>query len=173
MFSNPVKNVKTFGLQETDIVVDLGAGTGHYATVMSFFVPRGKVYAVEIQKDFLNKIHSKAKDLNILNLECLLGDIEKKGGTKIKDKAVDAVLASNVLFQARDKDAFLDEAKRILKPKGKFILIDWHHQSSILSKNHKAIPKSKAREMLEEKGLIWYRDIDVGEHHYGIILKNQ
>ena len=173
MFTNPAKNVKTFGLREDSIVADLGAGTGHFTVALSFVVPRGKVYAVEIQKDFLDKIHSKIKDLNISNIETLRGDIEKKGGTKLKDGILDAVLLSNVLFQIEDKNTLIEEVKRILKPNGSLIVIDWHHTSPLVSKNHKAVPKSKAREIAERKGLLWHKDIDVGEHHYGIIFKNK
>jgi len=31
MFTDPVKNLKTLGLRENDIVADLGAGTGFYS----------------------------------------------------------------------------------------------------------------------------------------------
>jgi len=32
------------------------------------------------------------------------------------------------------------------------------------------IPKDKAREMFEKKSFIIDREIDAGEHHYGMIL---
>ena len=53
MFTDPVKNLKAFGLREDSIVADLGAGTGYYSVAAGALVPRGKVYAVELQKDFL------------------------------------------------------------------------------------------------------------------------
>ena len=55
MFSDPIKNLKMLGLKENDIVVDLGAGTGFYSVAAGTLVSRGKVYAVELQKDFLDK----------------------------------------------------------------------------------------------------------------------
>ena len=119
MFSDPVKNLKTLGLQSTDIVVDLGAGTGFYAVAAGTMVPEGKVYAVDVQKEFLLTIKNKAREANLNNVETLWGDVEKIGGTRIGDNIVDVVIASNILFQVEDKERFIDEAKSILKTAGR------------------------------------------------------
>ena len=171
MFTDPVKNLKAFGLRENMIVADLGAGSGFYSVPAAEMVPMGKVYAVEIQKDFLTTIRNKAAEARLNNIECILGDVEKIGGTKLKDKILDAVIASNILFQVEDKDKFIEEINRILKPKGKLLLIDWSDNSSItLSGVNKFISKDRARTMFEEKGFILDREIDAGGHHYGIIF---
>src|SRR5574343_1544121 len=125
MFTDPVKNLKAFDLRENMIVADLGAGSGFYTIPVAQIVTRGKVYAVEIQKDFLATIKNKSLEYRLNNIECILGNIEKIGGTKIKDDVVDAIIASNILFQVEDKDKFIKEVRRILKPNGKLLLIDW------------------------------------------------
>ena len=168
MFTDPVKNLKAFGLKEDNIVADLGAGTGFYSIAAGMLVPQGKVYAVEINKDFLATIKNKATEAHLNNVEILWGDIEKMEGTKIGNGIVDAVIASNVLFQVEDKDKFVEEIKRILKQKGRVLLIDWS-ESSIMGATT-IIPKNKAREMFEKKGFVLERDINAGEHHYGMIL---
>ncbi len=169
MFTDPLKNLKTLGLRENDIVADLGAGTGFYSIAAGTLVPLGKVYAVEIQKDFLDTIKSKAKEAHLGNIEILWGNIEKLGGTKIGDGIVDVTVASNVLFQVEDKEKFIEEIKRILKPNGKVLLVDWSEESIMQGKG--IVPKDKARAMFEKKGFAWVRDIDAGAHHYGIILR--
>jgi ubiquinone/menaquinone biosynthesis C-methylase UbiE len=168
MFSDPIKNLKAFGLRESNIVADLGAGTGYYSVAAGETVKRGKVYAVELQKDFLTKIKSKVAEARLRNVETIWGDVEKIGGTKLADSTVDAVIASNILFQVEDKEKFIEETKRILKPKGRVLFIDWL-PSSILRATD-VIPKEKARSMFEKKGFVLERDIDAGEHHYGMIL---
>ena len=80
MFTDPVKNLKTLGLRETDIVADLGAGTGFYAIAAGHLVPKGKVYAVEVQKDFLTKIKHKIHEAHLQNVHAIWGDIEKSVG---------------------------------------------------------------------------------------------
>ncbi|MFA6586166.1 MAG: class I SAM-dependent methyltransferase [Candidatus Paceibacterota bacterium] len=171
MFTDPVKNLKQFALRDDMIVADLGAGSGFYTIPVAKIVSRGKVYAIEIQRDFLTTIRNKTKEAHIDNIECLVGNVEKIGGTGIKDKIVDAVIASNILFQIEDRDKFIEEIKRILKPEGKLLLIDWSDSSmGIGSSFGKIIPKNNAREMFESNGFVLERDISVGEHHYGMIL---
>lgn len=168
MFTDPVKNLKAFGLREDNIVADLGAGTGYYSLAAGTLVPRGKVYAVEVQKDFLDTIKSKIKEAHLNNIETLWGNVEKLGGTKIGDGIADAVIASNILFQVEDKDGFIEELKRILKQKGRVLLIDWSESSIIKGTN--IISKDKARVMFEQKGFVLEREIDAGAYHYGMIL---
>lgn len=171
MFADPVSNLKQFGLREDMIVADLGAGTGFYAITAGRMVPRGKVYAVEVQKDFLPTIKNKAKDARVNNVECLWGDIEKIGGTKIKDQVIDAVIASDVFSQVESKEKFTEEVKRILKPGGKVLLIDWSDAFSGMGPNSKMlISKGTARATFESKGFVWDRDMNAGSHHYGMIL---
>jgi ubiquinone/menaquinone biosynthesis C-methylase UbiE len=168
MFSDPLKNLKTLGIRESDIVADLGAGTGFYTLAAGHMVPQGKVYAVEVQKDFVAKITNRAREEHLDNVECFWGNIEKLGGTKIKDGIVDVVIVSNVLFQVEDRDLFIQEIKRIAKPGAKVLLIDWSDSSSLGLLV--AIPKAQALEMFEHKGFAYERDIDAGHHHYGMIL---
>jgi ubiquinone/menaquinone biosynthesis C-methylase UbiE len=168
MFTDPVKNLKFFGLRENDIVADLGAGTGYYSLPAAAMAPRGKVYAVEIDKDFLIAIKNKISYSQFYNIETLWGNVEKLGGTKIGNDVVDAVIASNILFQVEDKEKFIDEIKRILKQKGKVLLVDWSETSVFPAKG--AVTKNNARLLFEKKGFFFQREIDAGAHHYGMIL---
>lgn len=168
MFTDPVKNLKILRLRENDIVADLGAGTGFYSVALGHMVPKGKVYAIEIIKDFLATIKNKIKEAHLNNVEILWGDIEKKGGTKLQDNIVDVVIASNILSHVEDKEQLVLEIKRILKQNGRVLLIDWREGSAVGAKV--IIPKNKAYDMFEKKGFVLERDIDAGSYHYGMIL---
>ena len=169
MFTDPVKNLKTLGLRENEVVADLGAGTGFYSVAAGALVPHGKVYAVELQKDFLDTINGKIKEAHLNNVKTILGNVEKLGGTKIGNGVVDVAVASNILFQVEDKEKFIEEIKRILKTNAKVLLVDWS-ETSIMQKAV-IVPKDKARAMFEKKGFAWVRDIDAGAHHYGMIIR--
>ncbi len=172
MFTNPEKNLKNFGISGGMTVADLGAGSGFYTLPAAKMAEGGTVYAVEIQKDFLDTIRAKAKDAHLDNVHALWGNIEKIGGTKLSDKSADRVICSNVLFQIEDRLGFIEEIKRILKPEGKVLLVCHDPETSHLGLKS-AVPKEKARKMFEDNGFRLEKEIDAGSHHYGMIMSRK
>ena len=174
MFSDPVKNLKMFGLKENDIVVDLGAGTGFYSIPAGALVPRGKVYAVELQKDFLETIKNKVKEAHLENIEIIWGNAEKIGGTKIGDGVANTVIASNILFQIEDKENFVLEVKRILGPGGRIVVVDWSDSFGGIGPAKEAIyPLDKAIQLFEKAGFADAEILLAGDHHYGFVMRKK
>ncbi|MBI3634172.1 MAG: class I SAM-dependent methyltransferase [Candidatus Yonathbacteria bacterium] len=171
-FTNPETNIRELGVHEGMVVADLGAGTGAYTVPLARLVGEsGRVYAVEVQKDFLSNIKNSATDQGLKNVELIWGDIERPLGTKIKEGSVDAVIISNVLFQVEDKSGLLREANRILKTGGKMLLVDWKESFGNLGPNKDSVvPADIAREMCEREGFVLKKDFDAGEYHYGFVM---
>ncbi|HAS84892.1 MAG TPA: hypothetical protein DCS23_02360 [Candidatus Yonathbacteria bacterium] len=170
--TNPEENIKALGVYEGMVIADLGAGTGAYTLPLAEKVGEsGRVYAVEVQKDFLTNIKDEATRRGLKNVELLWGNIENIGGTKIKDGVCDAVIISNVLFQAEDKSGLLREASRILKVGGKLFLIDWTDSFNNLGPAPKmVVTKDTALALCEAEGFVLKNEVPVGEHHYGLLL---
>ena len=58
--------VKALKLKDGDVVADLGAGTGLFEPQLAYAIgTRGRVYAVEIDKGFLDEIDRKVDELHI------------------------------------------------------------------------------------------------------------
>ena len=83
---------------------------------------------------------------------------------------MDAVIVSNLLFQVDSKDNVLQEANRILKPKGRLLIIDWTDSFGGLGPSPEAVfGREEAVNLLDRTGFILEKEIDAGAHHYGII----
>jgi len=174
MFADPVKILRDFGIADSLIVADLGAGSGFYTIPAGHMAHNGKVYAVDVQKDFLTTLKTKAKDSGLKNVETIWGDIEKKGGTKLADGVVDVVILSNVLFLIQNKKKVIEEAHRILKKGGRVLLVDFSHDTSLAFSRHKDILKTDhAHKLFEDTNFKLDRHIPKGEHYYGMIFKKQ
>lgn len=173
MFSDPQKNIDQCGIQAGMEIVDLGAGSGFYTIAASkALISTGTVYAVDAQKDLLTKLKNNASKEGLYNVEVVWGDIEKVGGTHLREGSMDFALLCNVLFQTEDKKGVIQEVKRILKPNGRILIVDWMDSfGGIGPRQADVVQRNKALEMFEEGGFHLDREIRAGAHHYGMILK--
>jgi ubiquinone/menaquinone biosynthesis C-methylase UbiE len=171
-FADPKSNILQLGLKSGMKVADLGAGSGHYAIAASGVVGiDGRVYAVDIQEDILLHLSDSAKRAGRRNVETVWGNFEKLGGTKLRDGAVDAVILSNVLFQVEHHAGAIEEVKRILKPEGKLLVIDWAGSyGSIGPRQDHVVTEHKAEELFITAGFHKVKDFRAGAHHYGIVF---
>ncbi len=169
MFSDPSANLSKLGLMDGMKVADLGAGSGFYTLEAARRIgASGRVYAVEVQKDLLERIRSSGKAQGLMNIEVIWGNVEKIGGTKIKDSLLDRVVASNILFQIEKPDEFALEIKRILKPGGKVLVVDWSDISPLGPKTPFSAAKSQA--LFEKSGFKLEQTFGAGDHHYGLVF---
>jgi ArsR family transcriptional regulator len=100
-------------------IVDLGAGEGMISQLLAERAK--KVYCIDSSKSMVRVGTELAKKKNFSNLEYKLGDIEK---VPLTDNSVDLALMSQSLHHAQHPELALSEAFRILKPKGKLIVLD-------------------------------------------------
>ena len=173
MFSEPAKIVEQCGIQAGMDIADFGAGSGHYSlAVAKALRSTGRVYAIEVQKDLLTKLKNHAVQEGIYNIEVIWGDLEKMNGTKLRDMSVDMVFICNVFFQLEDKETPIKEAKRILKPGGKIVFVEWSESFGGIGPHAKSVfKKDKASPFFEKMGFHVDREIHAGSHHYGFIFK--
>ncbi len=173
MFSEPAANVAQLLLQPNETVADLGAGSGAYTIECAKSLKgTGRVYAIEIQKDLLTRIQNSAKDAHLGNVAVIWGHLEKRGGTKLTDNMVDVAILSNVLFQTEDKDTVLEETRRILRPGGRLLFIDWIASFGNLGPHaDQVFPEDAARKLLEKHGFLFDKAINAGSYHYGLICR--
>ncbi len=124
-------------------VADFGAGrTGHLVVPLARFLGEdGAVYAVDIHPDALSMTHGH-RTLRVLpNLHVVRGDIERYEGIDgIQPASLDRVFVVNTLWMARRFASIVAEARRLLRPDGKIVVVDWEPQS-----DHPVAPESRFR----------------------------
>ena len=102
-----------------NVVADLGAGEG---TLAQLLAQRAKhVIAVDHSKKMVAFGKRLAKENGLKNLDYRLGDIED---LPIDDKSVDLAFLSQALHHAANPERALREAHRILKPRGRLVILD-------------------------------------------------
>jgi ubiquinone/menaquinone biosynthesis C-methylase UbiE len=171
-FSDPRSNVLQMGLREGMKVGDFGAGSGHFSLAAAGVVGQeGKVYAIDVQEDVLAHLHDSMQRAGYRNVETIWGDIEKVGGTKLRDQSLDAVILSNILFQIGSKGDVVKEIKRVLKSDGKLLVVDWAGAYGGMgpAPDH-VVTEHEAEELFITGGFYKVKDFRAGPHHYAILF---
>jgi ubiquinone/menaquinone biosynthesis C-methylase UbiE len=136
--------------------------------------PSGRVYAVDVQKELLSKLQSDAHNQGIHNINIVWGDLDEPKGSTLQDGMIDRIVIANVLFQVENKDALIEEARRILKPKGKLLFVEWSDSYGGLGPHpDDVVREDVAKTLFESQGFSHEKDISTGDHHYGFVVQKQ
>jgi ubiquinone/menaquinone biosynthesis C-methylase UbiE len=132
----------------------------------------GHIYAVDVQQELLTKLKSEALQHGASNISIVWGDIDEPQGSTLHDNYVDRVIVANVLFQVEKNEALATEAFRICKLGGLVLLVDWSDSFGGLGPQPTHIVSAEqGKALFERAGLTHVRDIQAGDHHYGMVFK--
>ena len=119
----PAKLIELLKLKEGMVVADVGAGSGYHSFRMSEKVgPKGKVLAVDIQKEMLDAIRKKAKEKNITNVEPVLGT---ENDPKLPEGKVDLILLVDVYHEFAQPYEMTQAMVKALKPGGRLVFVEF------------------------------------------------
>lgn len=160
------------GLREGMKVGDFGAGSGHYARAAAAIVGHGgRVYAIDVQEDVLKHLKLNSHEHHQRIIEAVWGDIEKSGGTHLRDASLDAAMLANTFFQIENRFGFLKELKRVLKPGSKLLVVDWAGSYGGMGPTpERVVTEHQAEDFFINNGFHKVKSFRAGPHHYGIIF---
>lgn len=109
-------------LKPTDVVADIGAGSGYFTFRIAERIPQGKVLAVDIQEEMLDFMKVRAAAKNLTNIVPHLGDIQD---TKLPEAGVDVALMVDAYHEFSHPREMMESLVKGLKPGGKLVLIEY------------------------------------------------
>src|SRR5262249_2246557 len=93
----PSKLIEALKVKEGQVIADIGAGSGYFTFRLAKQVgPKGKILAVDIQKEMLDIIRQRMKDDKVANVEPILGT---ETDPKLPDNSVDIILVVDVYHE--------------------------------------------------------------------------
>jgi arsenite methyltransferase len=109
-------------LEPGQVVLDLGSGAGLDVLLSARRVsPGGHAYGVDMTDEMLALANANKEKAGVNNATFLKGTIES---VPLPEASVDVVISNCVINLAEDKGAVIEEAFRVLRPKGRFAVAD-------------------------------------------------
>ena len=103
-------------------VADIGAGSGWFTVRSARRVGEtGRVYAVEINKDYICHIQERARDEKLPNVQTILG---KADDPLLAAKSIDAVMLLKTYHEIAEPIALLRHVRKAMRPNALLGIID-------------------------------------------------
>jgi ubiquinone/menaquinone biosynthesis C-methylase UbiE len=149
----PDKVVNSLNLKSSDIVADIGAGTGYMSFRIAPLLSKGKVLAVDIQPEMLEIIEFFKQEKKITNVEPILATLSDP---KLPPQSVDLVLMVDAYHEFEYPQEMMQGIVKGLKPDGRVVLVEYRGENPFIPIKglHKMTQRQVKKEM-QSVGLVW------------------
>jgi ubiquinone/menaquinone biosynthesis C-methylase UbiE len=170
-FFKPAEVLKIMGVDHNVLdVAEFGCGYGTF-TIPAAKVANGTVYAMDIEAEMIAITEEASQRHGLRNVKTVLRDFVADG-TGLRSAIIDYVMLFNILH-VEQPETLLQEAHRILRPKGRLGIIHWNYDPttprgpsmSIRPKPEQCVAWAK------QAGFVAPVRHDLKPYHYGIVMK--
>ncbi|TBR59795.1 class I SAM-dependent methyltransferase [Mastigocladus laminosus UU774] len=167
----PSKIVDALNLKPTDVVADIGAGTGYLSFRIAPQVPQGKVLAVDIQPEMLDIISFFQQELNVTNVEPILATLTNPN---LPNTSIDLALMVDAYHEFAYPQEVMQAIVKALKPGGRVVLVEYRGENPfiMIKRLHKMTQKQVKKEM-QAVGLTWRETKNLLPQQHLMIFEKQ
>ena len=142
-------------LSEDFVVADIGAGTGYFTFPVAQRVPRGKVFAVDIQPEMLARLARRKALDNVANVETVLGE---EDDPKLPDNEIDLAFIVDAYHEFSFPREMGERLKESLKSGGQLVLVEYRAEDPRvpIKRLHK-MSEAQVKQEMAAIGLDWVR----------------
>jgi ubiquinone/menaquinone biosynthesis C-methylase UbiE len=126
-WQKPDQVIEALALKPEATVADIGAGTGYFSVRLGHSLPRGRVYAVDIEPDMVKYLAERAKREGADNVTAVMGAPDD---ARLPGK-VDLVLMVDTYHHIGQRETYFRKLAQSFKPGGRVAIIDFNAQSKM------------------------------------------
>jgi ubiquinone/menaquinone biosynthesis C-methylase UbiE len=169
-WQNPEVILSAIGLKPGDTFMDIGCGEGFFALPAARLVGEsGMVYGLDVDSTAMERLKNKAAAEYLRNLNLTTGEAEEM---VLCDACADIVFFGIVLHDFREPAKVLRNARRMLKPTGRLVDLDWKKEAMELGPPlHIRFSEKEAARLIEETGFKVETIKESRLYHYLIVAK--
>jgi ubiquinone/menaquinone biosynthesis C-methylase UbiE len=147
-WQKPHEIITALSLRPTDVVADIGAGTGYLSVRLARHLTEGTVYAVDAEKNMVQHLAERAKASGIANLRPILADATS---ANLPEK-VDIGILLDVYHHISNRQDYFKRLADSLKPGGRVAIIDFRPDSPVGAPKEMRIPADQIKAEMSAAG---------------------
>lgn len=124
-WQKPHEVIKALALGPEAAVADLGAGTGYFAARLANMLPKGTVYAADVEPEMVKYLGERAKREGLKNLK----PVQSSPGEANLPEKTDLILLVDVYHHIEGRERYFRRLAGSLKPGGRLAVIDFRLDS--------------------------------------------
>jgi len=124
-WQKPHAVIEALALKPDAAVADLGAGTGYFAARLANMLPKGTVFAVDLEPDMVKYLGERAKREGLANLK----PVQAQAGDARLPAKVDLVLLVDVYHHIEARERYFRKLAASIKPGGRVAVVDFRLDS--------------------------------------------
>ncbi|NJK52958.1 MAG: class I SAM-dependent methyltransferase [Leptolyngbyaceae cyanobacterium SU_3_3] len=125
----PQKVITALDLKPTDVVADIGAGTGYFSFRIAPRVPQGKVFAVDVQPEMIEILNELKAKKHLSNVEPLLSSVTDP---QLPKNSVDLALMVDAYHEFEYPQEMMRAIVQALKPGGRVALVEYRGENPLI-----------------------------------------
>jgi arsenite methyltransferase len=123
-YQKPHEVLTALNLKPGEIIADIGAGSGYFTFRIAHHLgAKGKVFAVDVSPDMVRHVNRRIRDLKTTNVVTVLADPDDP---LLAERSINRFFICNVWHHVESPTKYLATMKRMLKPGGEIVMIDFH-----------------------------------------------
>jgi ubiquinone/menaquinone biosynthesis C-methylase UbiE len=151
----PEKTIASLELKSTDVVADIGAGTGYFSELLARQVPQGQVISTDIQPEMIALLKQRIDRQKISNIQTQLGTEQS---AELSPASVDLAIMVDVYHELSYPQEMMTGIVAALKPGGRVVLVEYRGEDPKINikPHHKTTEKQMQKELMAV-GLKWQK----------------
>ena len=147
-WQKPEEVVRALALGPDAVVADLGAGTGYFTVRLARALPRGHVYAVDVEPDMVRYVAERARREGLANVTA----VPAAPDYPRLPRPVDLVLVVNTYHHLADRSAYFERLRRSLRFGGRVAIVDFLPDAPLGPPRATRIPAAVVKEEMGRAG---------------------